>query len=87
MKLSKKALTIIDMQQYRAYGLGYLQAVDDMRSWFTASLPGVVMSELAEMGCRASRSLDRLNEYHRADVSGAARELLAETHEMLGVDA
>lgn len=87
MKLSKKALTIIDMQQYRAYGLGYLQAVDDMRSWFTASLPGVFMSELAEMGCRASRSLDRLNEYHREDVNEAARELLAETHEMLGVDA
>ena len=28
MRLSKKALTIIDMQQYRAYGLGYLQAVE-----------------------------------------------------------
>lgn len=30
MKLSKKALTIIDAEQYRAYGLGYSQAVEDM---------------------------------------------------------
>lgn len=86
MKLSKKALTIIDAAQYRAYGLGYAQAVKDMQSWLTASLPGVVMSQLTRMGRGAAKSLDAMEQSHYENVSEAAREHVKELHEMLGVD-
>lgn len=86
MKLSKKALTIIDAAQYRAYGLGYAQAVKDMQSWLTASLPGVVMSQLTRMGRDAAKSLDAMEQSHYKNVSEAAREHVKELHEMLGVD-
>lgn len=87
MKLSKRALTIIDAAQYRAYGLGYAQAVEDMQSWFTACLPGVVMSQLARMGRDAAKSLEAMNQSHYEDVSKAARKHVAMLHERLGVDA
>lgn len=87
MRLSKKALTIIDMQQYRAYGLGYVQAVKDMQEWLVSGIPGVVMSKLGEMGNGAAKSLEAMNEAHYGDVSSVAREHVAELHRMLGVDA
>lgn len=87
MKLSKRALTIIDAEQYRAYGLGYAQAVADMQEWFTACLPGVVMSQLVRMGRDAAKSLEAMNQSHYEDVSKAAREHVAMLHERLGVDA
>lgn len=86
MRLSKKALTIIDMQQYRAYGLGYIQAVRDMQAWLMTGIPGVVMSKLDEMGKGAARSLEDMNAAHYSDVSEVAREHVAELHRMLGVD-
>lgn len=87
MKLSKKALAIIDSEQYRAYGLGYAQAVEDMQTWLTTCMPGVVMSQLARMGRDASKSLEAMEQSHYKDVSVAAREHVAELHERLGVDA
>ena len=87
MKLSKRALTIIDAEQYRAYGLGYAQAVENMQEWFTACLPGVVMSQLVRMGRDAAKSLEAMNQSHYEDVSKAAREHVAMLHERLGVDA
>lgn len=86
MKLSKRALTIIDIEQYRAYGLGYAQAVEDMQAWLTACLPGVVMSQLARMGRDAAKSLEAMSQSHYEDVSKAAREHVAMLHERLGVD-
>lgn len=86
MKLSKKALAIIDAAQYRAYGLGYTQAVEDMQEWFTACLPGVVMSQLMRMGRDAANSLEAMNQSHYEDVSEAAREHVAMLHERLGVE-
>ncbi len=85
MKLTKKALTIIDMQQYRAYGLGYMQAITDMQRWLTTGIPNVVMSELERLAARTVKSLDAMNEAHYKDVSENARTLLSETHELLGV--
>ena len=87
MRLSKKALTVIDAAQYRAYGLGYAQAVEDMQEWLTTCLPGVVMSQLMRMGRDAAKSLDAMEQSHYEDVSKAAREHVEELHESLGVDA
>lgn len=87
MKLSKKALTIIDAEQYRAYGLGYAQAVEDMQKWFTDCLPGVVMSQLMRMGRDAANSLEAMNQSHYEDVSEVAREHVTMLHERLVVDA
>ena len=84
--MSKKALGIIDMQQRRAYGLGYLQAIDDMKSWLTSGIPLISVSVLERLGTEAAKSLDSMNDYHRKDVDKAANELLEETHEMLGVE-
>lgn len=85
MKLSKKALTIIDSAQYRAYGMGYAQAVEDMQAWLTDCLPGVVMSQLMRMGRDAAKSLEAMNRSHYEDVSDAARRHVAMLHESLGV--
>ena len=87
MKLSKKALTIIDAEQYRAYGMGYAQAVEDMQEWLTACLPGVVMSQLVRMGRDVAKSLEAMNQSHYEAVSKAAREHVAMLHDRLGVDA
>ena len=86
MKLSKRALAIIDAEQYRAYGLGYAQAVEDMQTWLTSCLPGVVMSQLVRMGRDAAKSLEAMSQSHYEDVSKAAREHVAVLHERLGVD-
>lgn len=86
MKLSRKALSIIDAAQYRAYGLGYMKAVEDMQAWLTACLPGVVISEPARMGSSAAKSLDAMNRAHYEDVSAEARKHVSELHELLGVE-
>ena len=86
MRLSKKALAIIDAAQYRAYGLGYRKAVYDMQAWLTASLPNVVVAKVDALGRDAAKSLEIMNECHYGDVSRAAREHVAELHRLLGVD-
>lgn len=85
MRLSKKAIRIIDMQQYRAYGLGYIQAVKDMQIWFTADFPGVVLSKLDVMGSEAATFLEAMNRENYKEVSAAAREHVAELHKLLGI--
>lgn len=86
MKLSKKAVTIIDAQVYRAYGMGYSDAIRDMAAWLNVDLPGVVNSVLERKAAEIGRTLHECEAGNYRAINDSAREHVELTHVALGLE-